>query len=195
LMIEDSEKFPGIVDGNGYVLSNISGKSAGVRGDGKKLGGTRIDLDAICGESNERCKTNSDGSLQLDDQGRVQFDNEAAGRGLASFLDTDEGKRAIGLTGGIQGGQGTLFGITYSPGGWMDKLVEAFSGTHDMMGGKWSGLYDEKGNAARGRSKPTSTAQNIWSDVAILPATPFAMSELLPSEVWQAISMLLNSAK
>jgi len=56
LMIEDSEKFAGITDDTGIVLTNLSGESVGVRGDGKKIGGTRIDLDIICGKANERCK-------------------------------------------------------------------------------------------------------------------------------------------
>ena len=57
----------------------------------------------------------------------------------------------IGTTGGIQGQQGTLFGVPYTPGSWQDKMIEAFAGAHDFIGGKASGLYDEQGNAERGR--------------------------------------------
>jgi len=77
----------------------------------------------------------------------------------------------------------------------IDKVVEAFSGTHDMIGGKLAGLYDGEGNARRGRSGLVSTAQEVWSGVAIVPSTPFAMSEVLPAQVWQAISILLRSSK
>ncbi|WP_152528690.1 hypothetical protein [Bordetella trematum] len=114
---------------------------------------------------------------------------------LAQFLETDLGKSAGGATGGIQGAKGTLFGLPYRPGSLADKVVEAFAGTHDMIGGKWSGLYDKEGNATRDRSKFVSTAQNAWSVAAIAPAAPFAMSEALPANVWQAISLLLKAAK
>jgi len=195
LMIEDSEKFAGITDGSGEVLSNISGESVGVRGDGKKLGGTRVDLDIICGKANERCETHADGSLLLDGNGMVKFDSKSIGMTLAEFLRTDKGKEAIGATGGIQGGRGTLFGVSYEPGSVVDKLVEAFAGSHDMIGGKLSGLYDIEGNAARGRSGLVSSAHEAWSIVAIAPSAPFAMSEILPPEVWQAVSIFLRAMK
>jgi hypothetical protein len=101
-----------------------------------------------------------------------------------------------GPTGGIQGMKGTLFGRPYKAGSWQDKLIEAFSGTHDMVGGKLSGLYDEQGNAARGRSDATIKFHDTWSATgAIVLSTPFAAAELLPPEVWQAISILLKAAK
>jgi len=40
-----------------------------------------------------------------------------------------------GLTGGIQDIKGTLFGIPYAAESWQDKLIEAFGGTHDLIGG------------------------------------------------------------
>lgn len=195
LMIEDSMKFAGITDGSGEPLSNITGESIGVDGDGKKIGGTRLDLDIVCGKLNERCRTNPDGTLWRDDNNLARFDQEKAKMTLAQFLETDLGKSAGGATGGIQGAKGTLFGLPYRPGSLADKVVEAFAGTHDMIGGKWSGLYDKEGNATRDRSKFVSTAQNAWSVAAIAPAAPFAMSEALPANVWQAISLLLKAAK
>ena len=64
LMIVDSIKFAGVTDGK-TILNNDSGSSAGMHGDGKKLGGTRIDLDLLCGSKNQRCTTNPDGSLKI----------------------------------------------------------------------------------------------------------------------------------
>ena len=58
-----------------------------------------------------------------------------------------------------------------------------------------SGLYDEQGNAARGRSEAVKLAHEVWSGVAIAPSAPFAAAELLPPDVWQAISILLKAAK
>jgi filamentous hemagglutinin len=79
-----------------------------------------------------------------------------------------------GVTGGIQGEKGTLFGVPYAAGSWQDKLIEAFAGPHDMIGGKFSGLYDAQGNAKRERSELVKIAQDRWSEIAILSSTPFA---------------------
>ena len=195
-MIEASQKFAGATDDTTTLPNDASDLSDGVRGDGKKVGGTRIDLDKLCGPSNKRCVTNEDGSLKLNVQGQVQFDVEKAGMSLSEFLKSDEGKKSSGPTGGIQGWEGTLFGKPYQAGSWQDKLIEAFSGTHDFVGGSLSGLYDEQGNIKRGM---TDTEQSIYDNLvtttAIVPATPFAMAEFLPPQVWQAISILLKGAK
>ena len=74
VMIKDSSIFAGVVDSTGRVLSNATGTSEGVNRYGFKLGGTRIDLDKLCGVNDERCMKNSDGSLNLDAQNRIQFD-------------------------------------------------------------------------------------------------------------------------
>ena len=190
LMIEDSMKFKGVTDGK-TVLSNVSGVSDGVRGDGMKVGGTRVDLDLLCGPVNERCRTNTDGTLKLDENGYIVFKDG----NFEDFLKTAEGKKMIGPTGGIQGAKGKLFGVEYEAGSWQDRLIEAFSGTHDMIGGKLSGLYDEQGNARRGMSKMESRGYEAWSDMAIVPAAPFVLAEYLSPEVWKAVSIFLNAAK
>ncbi|MGO4813417.1 hemagglutinin repeat-containing protein [Cupriavidus sp. 2MCAB6] len=192
LMIEDSAKFAGVTDGQ-TTINNISGESVGSNGDGVKLGGTRIDLEKLCGKTNERCLKKTDGSLDLDDKKQVQFDNGAVGMSLAEFLGTEKGKEMGGLTGGIQGVRGTLFGVPYGTGSWQDRLIESFAGTHDMIGGKLGGLYDEEGNAKRERSLAVKVGHEAWSIAAIPISGPFAMAEALPPEVWQAISLLLKS--
>ena len=180
-------------------MTNLSGESEGVDSDGEKVGGTRIDLDILCGTTNERCRRNSDYSLKLDDQNRVVWNAKDENKNpisLADFLKTDLGKEASGTTGGVQGWKGTLFGKPYAVGSWQDKLIESFAGTHDYVGGNLSGLYDEQGNASRGRSDELRKLQNIWSaSGAIVVSTPFAMAEFLPAPVWQAISILLKGAK
>ena len=199
LMIEDSKKFAGVVDSTGRVLSNISGQSDGVNGDGYKIGGTRLDLDLLCGATNERCTfvKNTDGSI--DEGAPVTFIGQEKPDGtretLTEFLATPQGKKMIGTTGGIQGQQGTLFGMPYAPGSWQDKMIEAFAGTHDFIGGKASGLYDEQGNAERGRSELTTTLQNRWSEVALIPSAPFAAAQGMSPEVWAAIAVLLKAVK
>jgi filamentous hemagglutinin len=195
-MLADSAKFPGVTDGT-VVYSNLSADSVGVRGDGMKLGGTRWDLDQLCGSDNRRCQRSPNGLLELDAQGRVQFDPKKADvDGLKEFLLTKDGKKLFGATGGIQGVAGTFFGGAYMPGGLRDRVIESFAGTHDMIGGRFSGLYDEQGNATRGRPSSVQTAQDIWSaSGAIVVSSPFAMAELLPPQVWNAISILLKAVR
>jgi filamentous hemagglutinin len=165
-------------------------------------------LDLLCGADNRRCitKKNPDGTLmlnangqsqiELNIRGQVQFDAKAAGMSLTQFLETTkEGKSMSGPTGGIQGAVGTLFGTPYAAGSWQDKLIEAFSGTHDMGGGKLSGLYDAQGNIKRGMSDAERSAYDAWAAAAILPSAPFAAAELLPPEVWKAVAILLGAGK
>jgi len=206
---EDSRKFPGITDGT-TTLTNNSGTSEGVRGSNDKQGGTRVDLDGICGKVNERCvvQKNPDGTkilgengipkLELNAQEQVQFearDEKGNLIPLADFMKSPEGQKTSGLTGGIQGMEGTLFGRPYKPGGWEDKGIEAFAGSHDSIGGKLSGLYDELGNIKRGMSPGEKFLYDRWSEIAIPIAAPFGMAEGLPPEVWNAISVLLKAAK
>jgi len=96
---------------------------------------------------------------------------------------------------GIQGWKGTLFGIPYAAGSWQDNLIEAFGGTHDFIGGQVTGLYDAQGNTKRGMSETERFIRDRISEVALLPSSPFAMSELLPPEVWKAISIFVGAAK
>lgn len=100
-----------------------------------------------------------------------------------------------GLTGGIQAIKGTLFGVPYEAGSWQDHLIEAFGGPHDFIGGQATGLYDGQGNITRGMTGAERKAYDIWSGVAIAPAVPFAAATLLPSEVWKAVSIMLEAAK
>jgi filamentous hemagglutinin len=195
LMIEDSRKFAGVTDGT-TTLGNLTGPSDGIRGDGQKIGGTRVDLDLLCGADNKRCETNDDGSLKLNQQRQVVFKSLGAGdKSLAEFLQTPEGQKASGPTGGIQGAVGTLFGTPYTAGSWQDKLIEAFSGTHDMVGGQLSNLYDAQGNIKRGMSDFERSAYDKWAAAAILPSAPFAAAEPLPPEVWKAVAILLGAGR
>lgn len=205
--IADSEKFPGVVDEEGnYVLTNMSGESAGIRGDGKKIAGTRVVLDIICGKSNERCITqkNADGSPVLDEKGMprlklaqdgmVKFNRGSVdGSSLENFLTTHpEGQKMAGLTGGVQGGQGTLNGSPYPVGGLLDHIHESFAGSHDFISGTLSGYYSVQGNAREGLSESQKIVYEVWAGLALLPATPFALSEALPAEAWQALSILMK---
>lgn len=83
--------------------------------------------------------------------------------------------------------------VTLGASSWQDKLIEAFAGSHDVIGGKLSGLYDNQGNAEQGRGAVTNAAQEAWSaSGAIIGAAPFAAAQGLPPEVWKAIGVLLK---
>ena len=113
---------------------------------------------------------------------------------LVDFLYKDpEGKKVSGLTGGIQGGKGTLSDRPYPPGGVLDFMHESYGGSHDFISGTFSSYYDGKGNARRGLSTTQENLYEIWAAVALFPSTPFAMSEALPSEAWRALDVLLKS--
>nr|MCH9742478.1 adhesin [Pseudomonadota bacterium] len=202
-MIEDSKKFPGVVDAQGNVLNNLkAGLSEGVNGDGQKVGGTRVDLDQLCGAGNARCTFEklADGSIDTSKPVRFTGGNNDDGtpknQSLDDFLKTPEGQKMEGLTGGIQGVQGTLFGVPYTAGSWQDKLIESFAGSHDVIGGKLSGLYDEQGNIKQGMTDAErSMYDKVITTAAIPVAAPFAAAQGLPPEVWKAISVLLGAAK
>ena len=201
LMIKDSSTFAGVVDSTGKVLSNNqSGLSDGLDGDGVKIGGTRVDLDGLCGLDNSRCEIPKKPDGTADATKPIVFtggrsDDGTPKQSLAEFLATPEGQKMSGGTGGVQGMKGTLFGVPYPPGSWQDKLIEAFGGTHDMIGGKLSGLYDEQGNIKRGMSATERNAYDAYSVVAIVPAAPFAAAEGFPPEVWKAIGILLKTGQ
>jgi filamentous hemagglutinin len=205
LMIKDSSTFAGVVDGTGKKLSNNdTGLSEGIKGDGVKLGGTRVDLDLLCGPGNSRCSFERKPDGSIDTNKPVTFkgpdvtkpDGTAGPQTIDEFLATDAGKQMRGLTGGVQGYKGTLFGKPYEAGSWQDKLIESFAGTHDVIGGRLTGLYDDLGNATRGRDSVTRNVQDAWSATgAVALSSPFAAAQGLPPEVWNAISILLKAAK
>lgn len=85
--------------------------------------------------------------------------------------------------------------MPYEAGSWQDKLIEAFSGTHDMIGGKVSGLYDTQGNIKREMSESERKAYDKWAAAAIVPAAPFALAEGLPPDIWKAISIFLGGGR
>ena len=101
-----------------------------------------------------------------------------------------------GSTGGIQGQSGTLFGFAYQPGSWQDKLIEAYSGTHDMIGGRLSGLYDSQGNAKRGMTIfERKLYDHLVTTTALIPSTPFAVAEFLSPDAWNALILILRGIK
>jgi filamentous hemagglutinin len=95
--------------------------------------------------------------------------------------------------GGHQGTQGQMefLGIQfdYQAGSFWDKLAEAYAGTHDTFNSTiW---YDSLGNGKNlgGLEKFIGEVTNVTN---VPLATPFALSVLLPPEVWNAVFNLIN---
>ena len=187
--LANSRKFKGIIDAKtGKKISNVSYDSGYF--DGVKLGGVRIDTEAICNSSIGACKENSDGS-------RIFY--SINGYILQDALNPDINKNKniknlYGPTGGfqaIEGGWYLPFNVTipYKVGSFSDKLVESFAGTHDMLGGQIWGWYNEQGNTSSKNSFQDKASQ-ITTAVAIPVATPFAMADLMSSDFVEVLFKL-----
>jgi len=76
----------------------------------------------------------------------------------------------------------------------MDKLAEAYAGTRDMLNGFiW---YDSLGNGKSLRDSPVlKNISNVINQTNVVLATPFALSVLLPPEVWNTISVGINAGR
>jgi filamentous hemagglutinin len=198
-MIKDSEQFPGIcVAGTNDCISNKSGDSVGVNGDGKKVAGGRVVLEYWCDKG--RCETDSStkSGYKENADGTVIFKSVDEDKNLITIAQFIEGNpKLISPLGGHQGWQGQMAApgiqFDYAAGSFWDKLAEAYSGTHDTLNSViW---YDELGNGKKldgtllGQIGATTNMTNV------IVATPFALSVLLPPEVWNAVFTIINSTK
>lgn len=192
-MIEDSKKFPGICDVQGNCLTNLSGNSAGVKGDHLKIAGGRVNLDELC--ENKRCtqdKSTASGYAE-NSSGRVILNSEDENKtptNLPDLLANNSQWRSP--MGGFQGGDGKFAFFDYAPGSVWDRLAEAYAGTHDTLN---SGVfYDQQGNIKSGVGKtPAGKIGNITNYSNVILATPFALSVLLPPEAWNALVVGLKA--
>lgn len=198
-MITSSENFKGLCDAQGNCISNMSGKSVGVNGDEKKIAGGRIVLSDWCAEG--RCteapadaRTKS-GYVENPD-GTVKFNPGVNADGkpmtLTQFVDANQSWRSE--LGGHQGGLGQmkLFGtqFNYEKGSFWDKLAEAYSGTHDTLNSPiW---YDKLGNSKNLDNTLIGNIGDITNMTNVVLATPFALSVILPPEVWNSILTLIK---
>lgn len=199
-MIRDSEQFAGMCVGKTDCISNKSGDSVGVNGDGKKVAGGRIVLADWCADG--RCepdsstrsgyKENPDGTVIFnpgtDENGKLLTVNQF----IEKYADKYELRSPLG---GAQGGEGQMkiLGIQfdYAAGSFWDKLAEAYSGTHDTLNSVvW---YDELGNGKALDGTIIGKIGSVGNITNVGVATPFALSVLLPPEVWSAVFSALKS--
>lgn len=85
-----------------------------------------------------------------------------------------------------------LLGIQfeYAVNSFWDKLAEAYAGTHDTLNSIiW---YDDLGNGKKLDKTLLGQVGNIANSTNVIVATPFALSVLLPTEVWATVFALWN---
>ncbi|WP_425603666.1 hemagglutinin repeat-containing protein [Stenotrophomonas capsici] len=193
--LANSRKSPGmVIDANGTVINNVSYDSGAF--DGVKLGGVRLDTETICGEGNIRCANDGKGNLLADVNGNYKYIGDERHPTYESFeKDLKASKDMHGPTGGFQPVEGAWYlpfnvVIPYKSGSFSDRLVEAFAGTHDLLGGQIWGWYGSDGNTAIDRTKPQKLASGVTTVVAIPVAAPFALSDLVSSDVIQILIKL-----
>ena len=181
--LANSRLFKGIKDAKtGKILRNDSYDSGYF--DGVKLGGVRIDINAICTQGVGSCEKNADGL--------VVFKGEN-GFSLDDAIDPKKNEKASGLygeTGGFQSVQGEwnlhFMRIPYSIGSISDMAVESFAGTHDLLGGQAWGWYDKQGNTAE-KNKLTGVASGVTTVIAIPVSAPFALSDVMSSDMFELL--------
>ncbi|OBW99420.1 hypothetical protein QV05_09965 [Gallibacterium genomosp. 1] len=69
-------------------------------------------------------------------------------------------------------------------GSFSDRLVESFAGTHDLIGGQIWGFYNSQGNTIQ-KTETEQLRAEITTAVAISLAVPFAMADLISSDLLQ----------
>ena len=175
--IASSAKSPGVVDADGNIVNNLSGQSAGINGDLLKVGGERLSVDKICSTVPAMCQQDANGlnSVKaefIDAQGRYVLPTDG------KIVNVSEFKKAytsadISPLGGLQGGQGVIFGIPYAAGSFTDKVVESFAGAHDWLNSFH--YYDP----LTGNNLPASlSGPGFWNSLDVLLAAPVGMATL-----------------
>jgi len=80
--------------------------------------------------------------------------------------------------GGIQGGQGQVFGIPYSPGSITDNVVEAFGGVHDSLNQGY--FYNPAtGNIQTGLSSAQQAVGSVMNWVNVPLAAPLVAASAI----------------
>ena len=181
--LANSRLFKGIKDAKtGKILRNDSYDSGYF--DGVKLGGVRIDINAICTQGVGSCEKNADGLVVFKGENGLSLDDA---------IDPKKNEKAGGLygeTGGFQPVQGEwnlhFKRIPYSIGSISDMAVESFAGTHDLLGGQAWGWYDKQGNTAE-KNKLTGVASGVTTVIAIPVSAPFALSDVMSSDMFELL--------
>ncbi|MCL2459351.1 MAG: hemagglutinin repeat-containing protein, partial [Desulfobulbus sp.] len=216
--IKSSLKGPVLcIPGDTKCVSNATKPTEGVLGYVFGLAGGRLDLALWC--KNDAC-TKSENNAPTDaysvdpKTGKITY--YAVENGVVEFKPTKEGPdgepipitsmhefidnhperdKLISPLGGIQGWDGQLRlpligDIKTPPGGFLDKLVESYAGTHDWLNSFiW---YDTSGNAKNLDGTPLGKAGDVMNWVNVLLATPTAASIWLSPGAWNALGVIVK---
>lgn len=187
--LESSRQFAGICDTKGTCYDHISGPSAGAYGIKVKHAGSRIDVDDLCNDG--RCsKDPLTGTWAKDDMGHVimnKFDQAGNPVDLAKLYNPTD------PFGGGQGKQGTIFGFPYTPGRLPDKLQENVGAGHDYLNSFFG--YNADGTTRSNMSTSEKVMFNVMNVVNLVGAVPLGVSSLTPSDVWNAVNVILKARK
>jgi filamentous hemagglutinin len=83
--------------------------------------------------------------------------------------------------------------FNYAKGSFWDKLAETYAGPHDTLNSPiW---YDDLGNGKNLKGSLIGTIGEVTNTTNVVIATPFALSTLLPPELWNAIATGLKAIK
>ncbi|MGM3413113.1 hemagglutinin, partial [Ralstonia holmesii] len=169
--VESSRQFKGIADENAPekgLVTNVSGPSQGINGDGVKLAGTRVSFDDL----------RTVGNVVPGPDGTMLFEGTQINPLTGKVYTLDGALTHFGgATGGAQGLAGTLGSYSYSSGTVVDKLLESFAGPHDFMGSIFA--YDKIGNLKEGMSALQRNLFEIQTDIDIPLSAPFAGTTFL----------------
>ena len=172
------------INDNGKLYSNVGHNSGAF--DGIKLGGVRMNYGVICSSNYERCKTDNNGKLLRNDKGNIVYIGDKENNKylkVSSLLDDkNESGKLFGATGGFQAIKGTMFGLEYKPGSFLDKVTETYSGQHDLVGGQLF-FYDREGNGRRNLTEKQQFWIDRYSEAAVVGTTPTTLPKTLPIEV------------
>ena len=172
------------INDNGKLYSNVGHNSRAF--DGIKLGGVRMNYGVICGSNYERCKTDDNGKLLRNDKGNIVYIGDKENNKylkVSSLLDDkNESGKLFGATGGFQAIKGTMFGLEYKPGSFLDKVTETYSGQHDLVGGQLF-FYDKEGNGKRDLTERQQFWIDRYSEAAVVGTTPTTLPHALPIEI------------
>ena len=79
----------------------------------------------------------------------------------------------------------------YAAGSFWDKLAESFAGTHDTLNSIiW---YDKLGNGKKLNGTPIGKIGEVTNMANVSIASPFALSVLLPPEIWNTVFTLIKT--
>jgi len=90
-------------------------------------------------------------------------------------------KGKLSPLGGLQGGKGLLFGQSYSPDGFIDYILESYSGVHDSFNQPF--FYSSNGTNVAFTSQWRINIGYIINPINVVLATPIVIPSLIPDHL------------